>query len=138
MVAASKVLMLKPSEVEIWRIRIEQYIQMIDYSLWEVIENGATLPKPQVMEGVTTVMPITTVKEKAQRRNKVDLDTMSMDDLYNNLKSATTTTSGDILLRSAELQEIKTMSSRRSVPMEIPNSTALVSCDGLGGYDWSD
>ncbi|GJT00550.1 ribonuclease H-like domain-containing protein [Tanacetum coccineum] len=29
-------------------------------------------------------------------------------------------------------------SSRRSVPMEISTSIALVSCDGLGGYDWSD
>ncbi|GJZ30016.1 retrovirus-related pol polyprotein from transposon TNT 1-94 [Tanacetum coccineum] len=29
-------------------------------------------------------------------------------------------------------------SSRRSVPIEISSSTALVSCDGLGGYDWSD
>ncbi|GJV56343.1 hypothetical protein Tco_1457348 [Tanacetum coccineum] len=29
-------------------------------------------------------------------------------------------------------------SSRRNVPMEISTSTALVSCDGLGGYDWSD
>ncbi|GKB59728.1 hypothetical protein Tco_0915914 [Tanacetum coccineum] len=29
-------------------------------------------------------------------------------------------------------------SSRRSVPVEISTSTALVSCDGLGGYDWSD
>ncbi|GKB57912.1 ribonuclease H-like domain-containing protein [Tanacetum coccineum] len=29
-------------------------------------------------------------------------------------------------------------SSRRSVPVEISSSTALVSCDGLGGYDWSD
>ncbi|GJU91938.1 putative ribonuclease H-like domain-containing protein [Tanacetum coccineum] len=28
--------------------------------------------------------------------------------------------------------------SRRSVPMETTTSTALVSCDGLGGYDWSD
>ncbi|GKE22004.1 hypothetical protein Tco_1433516, partial [Tanacetum coccineum] len=45
MVAASKVPMLKPGEYEIWRMRIEQYIQMIDYALWEVIENGATLPK---------------------------------------------------------------------------------------------
>nr|GEZ22295.1 ribonuclease H-like domain-containing protein [Tanacetum cinerariifolium] len=44
---------------------------MIDYALWEVIENGATLPKTQVVEGVTTVMPITTVKEKAQRRLEV-------------------------------------------------------------------
>nr|GEY74363.1 hypothetical protein [Tanacetum cinerariifolium] len=29
-------------------------------------------------------------------------------------------------------------SSRRSVPMETSTSIALVSCDGLGGYDWSD
>nr|GEV37723.1 hypothetical protein [Tanacetum cinerariifolium] len=29
-------------------------------------------------------------------------------------------------------------SSRRSVPVEASASTALVSCDGLGGYDWSD
>ncbi|GKC39704.1 retrovirus-related pol polyprotein from transposon TNT 1-94 [Tanacetum coccineum] len=29
-------------------------------------------------------------------------------------------------------------SSRRSVPIETTTSTALVSCDGLGGYDWSD
>ncbi|GJV11073.1 hypothetical protein Tco_1352614 [Tanacetum coccineum] len=27
---------------------------------------------------------------------------------------------------------------RRSVPVETSTSTALVSCDGLGGYDWSD
>nr|GEV73519.1 retrovirus-related Pol polyprotein from transposon TNT 1-94 [Tanacetum cinerariifolium] len=29
-------------------------------------------------------------------------------------------------------------SSRRSVPVETSTSTALVSCDGLCGYDWSD
>ncbi|GJU85025.1 hypothetical protein Tco_1292571 [Tanacetum coccineum] len=65
MVAASKVPMLKPGEFELWRMRIEQYIPMIDYSLWEVIENGATLPKTQVVEGVTTVMPITSAEDKA-------------------------------------------------------------------------
>ncbi|GJR62956.1 ribonuclease H-like domain-containing protein [Tanacetum coccineum] len=71
MVAASKVPMLKPSEYEIWRMRIEQYIQMIDYALWEVIENGATLPKTTIVEGVMTEMPITTAEEKAQRRLEV-------------------------------------------------------------------
>ncbi|GJU54635.1 hypothetical protein Tco_1228349 [Tanacetum coccineum] len=40
----------------------------IDYTLWEVIENGATLPKTTTVEGVVTEMPITTVEEKAQRR----------------------------------------------------------------------
>ncbi|GKB28123.1 ribonuclease H-like domain-containing protein [Tanacetum coccineum] len=70
-VVASKVPMLKPGEYEIWRMRIEQYIQMIDYALWEVIENGATLPKTTTVEGVVTVMPITTAEEKAQRRLEV-------------------------------------------------------------------
>ncbi|GJU37593.1 hypothetical protein Tco_1185947 [Tanacetum coccineum] len=52
-------------------MRIKQYIQMIDYALWEVIENGVTLPKTQVMEGITTVMPITSAEDKAQRRLEV-------------------------------------------------------------------
>ncbi|GJR16923.1 ribonuclease H-like domain-containing protein [Tanacetum coccineum] len=71
MVAASKVPMLKPCEYDIWRMRIEQYIQMIDYALQEVIENGATLPKTKIVEGVMIEMPITTAEEKAQRRLEV-------------------------------------------------------------------
>ncbi|GJS49929.1 putative ribonuclease H-like domain-containing protein [Tanacetum coccineum] len=139
MVATSKVPMLKPGEYEIWRMRIEQYNQMIDYALWEVIEKSVTLPKTTMVEGVITMMPITTTEEKAQRRLEdakklleavknrfgrtvatkktqrnilkqqyenfnapssemldqtfdrlqklvTDLETMSMDDLYNNLK----------------------------------------------------
>ncbi|GJR60825.1 ribonuclease H-like domain-containing protein [Tanacetum coccineum] len=35
-------------------------------------------------------------------------------------------------------QDNKKESSRRSVPVETSTSIALVSCDGLGGYDWSD
>ncbi|GJZ82528.1 hypothetical protein Tco_0647701 [Tanacetum coccineum] len=44
---------------------------MIDDALWEIIENGATLPKIAVMEGVKKVMPITSTKDKAQRRLEV-------------------------------------------------------------------
>ncbi|GJW04422.1 hypothetical protein Tco_1563278 [Tanacetum coccineum] len=44
---------------------------MINYALWEVIENGATLPKTAVVEGVEKVMPITSAKDKAQRRLEV-------------------------------------------------------------------
>ncbi|GKC51251.1 hypothetical protein Tco_1073996 [Tanacetum coccineum] len=71
MVAASKVLMLKPGEFELWRMGIEQYILMIDYALWEVIKNGNTTPKTTVMEGVEKVMPPTTAEEKAQKRLEV-------------------------------------------------------------------
>ncbi|GJW90826.1 hypothetical protein Tco_0168379 [Tanacetum coccineum] len=72
MVAVSKVPMLKLGEFKLWRMRIEQYIQMIDYALWEVIENDATLQKTQVVEGVTTVMLITSAEDKAQRRLEVN------------------------------------------------------------------
>ncbi|GJU31997.1 putative reverse transcriptase domain-containing protein, partial [Tanacetum coccineum] len=71
MVAASKVLMLKPGEFELCRMRIEQYIQMIDYALWEVIENRNTALKTTVVEGVEKVIPPTTAKEKAQKRLEV-------------------------------------------------------------------
>ncbi|GJV05928.1 putative ribonuclease H-like domain-containing protein [Tanacetum coccineum] len=258
MLAASKVPMLKPDEYEIWRMRFEQYIQMIDYALWEVIENGVTLPKTKIVEGVMTEMPITTAEEKAQRilevkqyenfttpssemldqtfdrlqklvsqlelldeklsqedvnqkllrslspewkthvivwRNKADLDTMSMDDLYNNLKvyepdikgydmkemdlrwqmvmltmrerrflkntGRKLTVNGNETIgfdkskvecyncrnrghfakecRAPRNQDNKNKESlKRIMPMETSTSTSLVSCDGLGGYDWSD
>ncbi|GKF26562.1 hypothetical protein Tco_0082456, partial [Tanacetum coccineum] len=55
MVAASKVPMLKPDKYELWRTRMEQYIQMVEYALWEVIENGNTAPKTILVEGVEKV-----------------------------------------------------------------------------------
>ncbi|GKE34203.1 hypothetical protein Tco_1453525 [Tanacetum coccineum] len=109
---------------------------MIDYSLWEVIENGNAPPITKVVEGVETTIAPTTAEEKAQRRllrrdqtfdklqklisqleihgerisqedvnqkflrclspernthtivwrNKPEIDTLSLDDLYKNLK----------------------------------------------------
>ncbi|GJW82423.1 hypothetical protein Tco_0146398 [Tanacetum coccineum] len=42
-------------------------------------------------------------------------------------------------LRTPRNQDYKNKeSTRRTVPVETSTSTALVSCDGLGGYDWSD
>ncbi|GJS62049.1 hypothetical protein Tco_0656833 [Tanacetum coccineum] len=67
-VAASKVPMLKPGEYELWRMRMEQYIQMIDYSLWEVIKNGNAPPITKVVEGVKTIIALTTAEEKAQMK----------------------------------------------------------------------
>ncbi|KAI3770849.1 hypothetical protein L6452_01996 [Arctium lappa] len=36
----SKVPILKPSEFDMWKIRIRQYILLTDYSMWDIIENG--------------------------------------------------------------------------------------------------
>ncbi|GKC74077.1 hypothetical protein Tco_1119960, partial [Tanacetum coccineum] len=149
---------------------------MIDYALWEVIENGATFPKTQVVGGVTTVfkklndslelldekLSQEDVNQKLLRslspdwnthaivwRNKAELEIISMDDLYNNLKvyqpevkgmsSLSSSTHNMAFYRASRNQDNKNKEVlRRSVPVEITTSTALVSCDGLGGYDWSD
>ncbi|GKA26804.1 ribonuclease H-like domain-containing protein [Tanacetum coccineum] len=44
---------------------------MIDYALWEVIENENTAPKTTVVEGVGKIIPPTTAEEKAQKRLEV-------------------------------------------------------------------
>ncbi|GJR17666.1 hypothetical protein Tco_0966193 [Tanacetum coccineum] len=41
---------------------------MIDYSLWEVIENGNSALKTKLVEGVETIIAPTTAEEKAQRK----------------------------------------------------------------------
>ncbi|GKA66036.1 ribonuclease H-like domain-containing protein [Tanacetum coccineum] len=41
---------------------------MVDYALWEVIENENTTPKTTLTEGVEKAIPPTTAKEKTQRR----------------------------------------------------------------------
>nr|GEV44637.1 putative ribonuclease H-like domain-containing protein [Tanacetum cinerariifolium] len=160
MVAASKVPMLKPGEYKLWRMRMEQYIQMVDYSLWDVIENGNAPPITQVVEGVETTIAPATAEEKAQRRlelkarstlligipNEHKLKFNFIKDAKSLLqaveKSVTTATKGDTLLGSAELQEVKIPNTRKAQEelymWKHLTSAALVSCDGLGGYDWSD
>nr|GEW19701.1 hypothetical protein [Tanacetum cinerariifolium] len=127
---------------------------MMDYALWEVIENGATLPKTQVMNGVITVMPITTAKEKDQRRLEVKARSTLMIGILNEhqLKFNSIMDAKQLLeavekrfgFKSWECRAPRNQdnmhkeSTRRSVPVETTTSKDLVSCDGLGGYDWSD
>ncbi|GKA43505.1 hypothetical protein Tco_0736229, partial [Tanacetum coccineum] len=70
---------VRACEFKVIRMILNNTLKMIDYALWEVIENGATLPKTTTVEGVVTLMPITTAEEKAQRRLEVkDRSTLMM------------------------------------------------------------
>ncbi|GJU89364.1 hypothetical protein Tco_1301787 [Tanacetum coccineum] len=78
-------------DYEMWRLRIEQYYQIQDYALWDIIKNGNSFnPVAQTTtnaDGTSTSEipgPVTT-EEKVQK-NKPDLESMSFDDLYNNFK----------------------------------------------------
>ncbi|GJS74134.1 hypothetical protein Tco_0706975 [Tanacetum coccineum] len=49
-------------------MRMEQYLQCIDYTLWEIIENGNVPLVTKTVDGKETIIPPTSVEEKAQRR----------------------------------------------------------------------
>ncbi|GKC98439.1 hypothetical protein Tco_1168714 [Tanacetum coccineum] len=63
-----KLPILQPGEYELWRIRIEHYIQCIDYLMWEIIENGNAPPIMKMVEGKETAFGPTTTEEKAHGR----------------------------------------------------------------------
>ncbi|GJV91533.1 hypothetical protein Tco_1539346 [Tanacetum coccineum] len=66
-----KVPILQPGEYDLWKIRMEQYLQCIDYTLWEIIENGNAPIVTKIIDGKDTVIPPTSVEEKAQRREEL-------------------------------------------------------------------
>ncbi|GJR85047.1 putative ribonuclease H-like domain-containing protein [Tanacetum coccineum] len=48
-------------------MRMEQYLQCIDYTLWEIIENGDAPIITKTVNGKETVIPPISVEEKAQK-----------------------------------------------------------------------
>ncbi|GJU42313.1 retrovirus-related pol polyprotein from transposon TNT 1-94 [Tanacetum coccineum] len=66
-----KLPILQPSEYELWRMRMEQYLRCIDYTLWEIIENGNAPLIMKMVEGQETVFVPTTAEEKSQRRLEI-------------------------------------------------------------------
>nr|GEZ53244.1 reverse transcriptase domain-containing protein [Tanacetum cinerariifolium] len=69
--SAAKLPILNPNEFDLWKIRIEQYFLMTDYSLWEVILNGDSPVPTRIVEGVAQPVASTTVKHKLARKNEL-------------------------------------------------------------------
>ncbi|GJQ89936.1 hypothetical protein Tco_0001075 [Tanacetum coccineum] len=63
-----KLPILQPGEYDLWKMRIEQYLQCIDYTLWKIVENGNAPIVKKTIDGKETVIPPTSVEEKAQRK----------------------------------------------------------------------
>nr|GEV56977.1 putative ribonuclease H-like domain-containing protein [Tanacetum cinerariifolium] len=106
-VSAAKLSILNPNEFDLWKMRIEQYFLMTDYSLWEVIEKrfgGNTETKKvkktllkQQFENFTrsSSKNLDQIHDRLQKllsqleihgRNKADLEEHSLDDLFNSLR----------------------------------------------------
>ncbi|GJX97163.1 hypothetical protein Tco_0352961 [Tanacetum coccineum] len=62
---AIKLPILQPGNYDLWKMKMEQYLQYIDYTLWEIIENGNAHIVTKTINGKETVIPPTSVEEKA-------------------------------------------------------------------------
>ncbi|GKE06323.1 ribonuclease H-like domain-containing protein [Tanacetum coccineum] len=77
-----KLPILKQGKYDMRRLRIEQYFQVQDYALWDVIENGNSFkPAPQTITNTdgssTSLIPgLVTTKEKVQKKNDVKARSM--------------------------------------------------------------
>nr|GFB96263.1 hypothetical protein [Tanacetum cinerariifolium] len=70
-VSAAKLPILNPNEFDLWKIKIEQYFLITDYSLWEVILNGDSPVPTRLVEGVAQPVAPTTVEQKLARKNEL-------------------------------------------------------------------
>nr|GEV11153.1 putative ribonuclease H-like domain-containing protein [Tanacetum cinerariifolium] len=70
-VSTAKLPILNPNEFDLWKMRIEQYFLMTDYSLWEVILNGDSPALTRVVEGVLQPVAPTTAEQKLARKNEL-------------------------------------------------------------------
>nr|GEU49592.1 putative ribonuclease H-like domain-containing protein [Tanacetum cinerariifolium] len=70
-VSAAKLPILNPNEFDLWKMRIEQYFLMTDYSLWEVILNGDSPVPTRIVEGILQPIAPTTAEQKLARKNEL-------------------------------------------------------------------
>nr|GEY84894.1 hypothetical protein [Tanacetum cinerariifolium] len=70
-VSAAKLPILNPNEFDLWKMRIEQYFLMTNYSLWEVILNEDSSVPTIVVDGVVQPVSHRSAEQKLARRNEL-------------------------------------------------------------------
>ncbi|KAJ9536392.1 hypothetical protein OSB04_un000427 [Centaurea solstitialis] len=70
----SKVPMLKPTEFDMWKLRIKQYMLLTDYSMWDIVENGPI--RREAGEGGVVPPPRTDAERKTRQSEMKALSTL--------------------------------------------------------------
>nr|GEX11304.1 ribonuclease H-like domain-containing protein [Tanacetum cinerariifolium] len=70
-VAAAKLPILNLNEFDLWKMRIEQYFLMIDYSLYEVILNGDSSSPTRIVDGDVQIIAHTTAEQRLAKKNEL-------------------------------------------------------------------
>nr|GEV27891.1 ribonuclease H-like domain-containing protein [Tanacetum cinerariifolium] len=79
-VSAAKLPILNSNDFVLWKMRIEQYFLMTDYSLWEVIINGDSPTSTIIVDGVVQPVSHKSADQNPQLDND-DLNHIDVDDL---------------------------------------------------------
>ncbi|GKE04470.1 hypothetical protein Tco_1396488 [Tanacetum coccineum] len=85
----AKLPLLKQGDYEMWKLRIEQYLQVQDYALWDIIENGNSFnPVARTTTNAdgtstSTIPGPVTKEEKTQKKNDVKAKSMLLMALLN-------------------------------------------------------
>ncbi|GKC10216.1 ribonuclease H-like domain-containing protein, partial [Tanacetum coccineum] len=92
----AKIPLLKQSDYDTWKIKIEQFFQIQDYALWEVIEFqklvsqlailGENISQEDLNLKFLRSLPTEWNTHVIVWRNKPDIGMMNIDELYNNFK----------------------------------------------------
>nr|GEW47834.1 reverse transcriptase domain-containing protein [Tanacetum cinerariifolium] len=70
-VSTAKLPILNPNEFDLWKMRIEQYFLMSDYSLWVVILNDDFSIPTRVIDGVVQPVAPTNAEQRLDRKNEL-------------------------------------------------------------------
>nr|GEU66317.1 ribonuclease H-like domain-containing protein [Tanacetum cinerariifolium] len=71
-VVAVKLSILNPNEFDLWKMRLEQYFLMRDYSLWEVILNGDSPSPTRIVDGAVQIIAPTTAEQSGTSSESFD------------------------------------------------------------------
>nr|GEY77147.1 hypothetical protein [Tanacetum cinerariifolium] len=119
-VFAAKLPILNPNEFDLWKMRIEQYFLMIDYSLWEVILNGDSPVPTRIVEGVVQPVAPTTAEQKLVRKN--ELKARGLDQIHDRLQKLVSQLEIHGVSLSQEYVNLKFL---RSLPSEWKTHTLI-------------
>nr|GEW00237.1 reverse transcriptase domain-containing protein [Tanacetum cinerariifolium] len=157
----TKLPMLKQGDYKMWRLRIEQYFQVQDYALWDVIENGnlfklvAQTTTTDTGTSTTLIPGHVTIEEKAQKKNDVkarktsfggkEASKKTQKTLLKQLPGSTnkvptaygaSTTSTQSSTASTQVSTANLSDATVTVNVEDTPPKAMVVIDGVG-FDWS-
>nr|GEW64969.1 hypothetical protein [Tanacetum cinerariifolium] len=140
-VSVVKMPILNPNEFDLWKMRMEQYFLMTDYSLWDVILNGDSPVPIIVVDGVVQPVAHKSVEQKLARRNELK----AYDQIHDRLQKLVI----QLQIHGVSLsQEDVNLEFLRSLPSECKTHTHICrnkadlkehSLDDLFNrcYDWS-